>query len=136
MYGNPDLRPEHSDNVTAGAEWSAGRTYVRGQLFWNRLRDFIETRPVPSSDALVLYEYGNVDQGLTQGADVEAGVVLGGRETATTREDGLRNHQAEQSAVHLAVVLAEHGSADAEFRRCGAEECGGAGRGASEGGPR
>jgi outer membrane receptor for ferrienterochelin and colicins len=77
VYGNADLRPEHSDNFTAGVEWSGGRTYARGQLFWNRLRDFIETRPLPSTGSLVLYEYGNVDEGLTQGADVEAGVVLG-----------------------------------------------------------
>jgi outer membrane receptor for ferrienterochelin and colicins len=77
VYGNTDVRPEHSDNVTAGAEWSAGRTYVRGQLFWNRLRDFIETRPIPSTSSLVLYDYANVEQGLTQGLELETGVVVG-----------------------------------------------------------
>ncbi len=78
VYGNPDLRPEHSDNVTAGAEWSSGAVYARGQLFWNRLRDFIEARPLPDAAGEVLYGYANVEQGLTQGMDLEAGVVLGG----------------------------------------------------------
>jgi outer membrane receptor for ferrienterochelin and colicins len=78
VYGNPGLRPEHSDNLTAGAEWAAGRVYARAQLYRNVLRDFIETRPVPSSDALVLYEYANVEQGLTRGGELEAGVAVGG----------------------------------------------------------
>lgn len=78
VYGNRDLRPEHSDNVTAGAEWSGGAFYARGQLFWNRLRDFIETRPLPDAGGQVSYGYANVEQGLTRGADVEVGVALGG----------------------------------------------------------
>ncbi len=78
VYGNRDLRPEHSDNVTAGAEWSSGAVYARGQLFWNRLRDFIEARPMPEAGGELLYAYANVEQGLTQGVDLEAGVVLGG----------------------------------------------------------
>lgn len=78
VYGNPDLRPERSDNVTAGAEWSSGAVYVRGQLFWNRLREFIETRPLPDVAGELRYAYANVSQGLTRGVDLEGGVVLGG----------------------------------------------------------
>ncbi|MHB1225815.1 MAG: TonB-dependent receptor plug domain-containing protein, partial [Gemmatimonadaceae bacterium] len=78
VYGNRDLRPEHSDNVTAGAEWTEGAFYARGQLFWNRLRDFIETRPLPDANGQVAYGYANVEQGLTRGADIEVGVALGG----------------------------------------------------------
>ncbi|HEY0970354.1 MAG TPA: TonB-dependent receptor, partial [Gemmatimonadales bacterium] len=77
VYGNPDLRPEHSDNVTLGAEWSAGRLYTRAQLFHNRLRDFIETRPLPSDGSILLFEYANVEQGLTRGAELEGGVAVG-----------------------------------------------------------
>ena len=77
VSGNPDLRPESSDNVTAGAEWSGGRLYARTQLYWNRLHDFIDTRPVASSDAVQHYEYANVEQARTAGADVELGTVLG-----------------------------------------------------------
>lgn len=78
VYGNRDLRPEHSDNLTAGAEWSVGRFYVRGQLFWNQLRDFIETRPLPNNGPLILYTYDNVEDGLTRGTDLEVGAVFGG----------------------------------------------------------
>lgn len=78
VYGNPDLRPEHSDNLTLGAEWSAGRLYARGQLFHNRLRDFIEERPLPSDGGpLLLFEYANVRQGLTRGAELEGGIAIG-----------------------------------------------------------
>ncbi|HEX5581844.1 MAG TPA: TonB-dependent receptor, partial [Gemmatimonadaceae bacterium] len=77
VYGNPDLRPEHSDNVTLGAEWSAGRLYARAQLFHNRLSDFIETRPLPSDGPFLMYEYANVEQGLTRGAELEGGLAVG-----------------------------------------------------------
>lgn len=78
VYGNRDLRPERSDNVTAGAEWDGGVFHVRGQLFWNRLRNFIETRPLPDAGGQIRYGYANVEQGLTQGADLEVGVAMGG----------------------------------------------------------
>ncbi|HEU4630243.1 MAG TPA: TonB-dependent receptor [Gemmatimonadaceae bacterium] len=77
VSGNPDLRPETSDNVTAGAEWSAGRLYARTQLYWNRLHDFIEARPVASDDGLQHFAYANVAEARTAGADLELGVVLG-----------------------------------------------------------
>lgn len=77
VYGNPDLNPERSDNVTFGAEWSAGRLYARAQLFHNRLRDFIETRPLPDDGGMLRFGYANVSQGLTRGADLEMGVTLG-----------------------------------------------------------
>jgi outer membrane receptor for ferrienterochelin and colicins len=77
VYGSADLRPEHSDNLTAGAEWSTGPLYARAQLFHNRLRDFIETRPLPSVGTFVRYGYANVEQGRTQGLELEAGSVLG-----------------------------------------------------------
>lgn len=78
VYGNRDLRPEHSDNLTAGAEWSTGRYYVRGQVYWNQLRDFIENTPLAGASPLIRYSYGNVEQGMTRGTDLEVGAVLGG----------------------------------------------------------
>jgi outer membrane receptor for ferrienterochelin and colicins len=77
VYGNPALRPEHSDNLTAGAEWSAGRAYARAQLFHNTLRDFIETRAAAPAGSVVRYEYANVEQGRTRGAELETGVTAG-----------------------------------------------------------
>ena len=100
VSGNPELRPEHSDNVTAGAEWSDARGYARLQLFHNRLRDFIETRPVVTSDALARYEYRNVEQGLTQGAELEGGVLVGPARV----EAGYAWLRAEDRATGLALL--------------------------------
>jgi outer membrane receptor for ferrienterochelin and colicins len=75
VEGNPDLRPEHSQNVTGGLEWAADRFYARTQLYYNQLRDFIETRVVSAPGAPLVFRYGNVDNGSTSGADNEAGVV-------------------------------------------------------------
>ena len=77
VRGNPDLRPEHSRNATVGAEWTDGPLYVRGQLFWNEFRDFIETRPVSAPGDPAVYQYSNVDDGLTRGAELESGMLLG-----------------------------------------------------------
>ncbi len=77
VYGNHDLRPEHSTNVTAGLEWTKRRTFARAQVFWNDLQDFIETRPMPSSGSTTLYTYGNVDNGRTAGTELSAGVTMG-----------------------------------------------------------
>lgn len=76
VYGNPDLRPEHSTNVTAGVEWTGVRLYARAQGFWNDLRDFIETRPVADGGPVAQYRYGNVSRGETWGAELEVGLVL------------------------------------------------------------
>jgi outer membrane receptor for ferrienterochelin and colicins len=75
VQGNLDLRPEHSQNVAGGLEWAADRVYARGQVFHNELRDFIETRVVSPEGAPLVFQYGNVDDGSTSGADLEAGVV-------------------------------------------------------------
>ena len=77
VYGNHELRPEHSTNLTAGLEWSGPRLYGRAQGFWNDLRDFIETRPVPGDGSgLLLFRYANVARGRTYGAELEGGLVL------------------------------------------------------------
>ena len=77
VLGNPDLRPERSRNVTGGAEWAADRAYLRGQLFWNGFRNFIETRPIQGAGEAPLYRYANVSTGSTRGVEAEVGGVLG-----------------------------------------------------------
>ena len=80
VTGNPDLRPERSRNVMAGAEWTSGRVYARGQLFWNEFRDFIETRtlnPDAPPEVAREFRYENVDDGSTRGTEIEGGVLLG-----------------------------------------------------------
>lgn len=78
VHGNPGLRPESSRNVTAGAEWAGARTYVRGQLYWNHFRDFIETRLISGAGELPTYQYANVADGSTRGIEIEAGASVAG----------------------------------------------------------
>jgi len=77
VRGNPDLTPEHSVNLSAGADWAVPAGYARVQGYWNELKDFIETRPLASSGSLVEYTYANVADGNTWGVDAEIGVVRG-----------------------------------------------------------
>lgn len=76
VYGNPDLRPEHSTNVTTAVEWTGVHVYARAQGFWNELRDFIETRPVAGGGGVAQHVYGNISRGRTWGTEAEAGFVL------------------------------------------------------------
>ena len=77
VEGNIELRPESSRNLTAGLEWAGDRVYLRGQLFQNQFRDFIETRPISAPGDPPVYRYSNVDDGWTRGADLETGWSLG-----------------------------------------------------------
>lgn len=77
VYGNHDLRPERSTNLSGGVEWTGARLYSRAQLFWNDLRDFIETRPAADDGSGMLrFQYANVTRARTHGAELEAGLVL------------------------------------------------------------
>ena len=78
VVGNEELRPESSRNATAGAEWTTERGFVRGQLFWNRFRDFIETRPITAPDEPPVYQFQNVDDGFTRGLELETGLAAVG----------------------------------------------------------
>jgi outer membrane receptor for ferrienterochelin and colicins len=77
VVGNPELRPEKSRNLTGGVEWGDDRAYGRGQLFYNKFRDFIETRPITGPGEAPVFEYANIDNGTTRGGEVEGGAVLG-----------------------------------------------------------
>lgn len=75
VRGNPDLRPEQSRNLTASVEWAGDRAYMRVQGYHNNFDGFIETIAAGDSSGVVIYTYGNLDDGFTRGAEVEAGVV-------------------------------------------------------------
>lgn len=77
VYGNEQLRPERSSNITVGAEWAARAGFLRGQLFHNEFTGFIETRVISDPDAPPVYEYANVDDGFTRGVEVEGGTTAG-----------------------------------------------------------
>jgi outer membrane receptor for ferrienterochelin and colicins len=81
VHGNPDLKPEHADNVSVGAEWTGTRSYARTTLYWNEMRDFIETRPLPNVGSFLQFTYGNISRSTTRGADTEAGILIGSVQT-------------------------------------------------------
>ena len=75
VRGNPLLQPETSTNLTVGAEWSPGNSYLRAQLFETRFDDFIETTLVGDSSGTTVYSYGNVSEGRTRGVELEGGIA-------------------------------------------------------------
>ncbi|MCU0626076.1 MAG: TonB-dependent receptor [Gemmatimonadaceae bacterium] len=78
VIGDSALRPESSRNASLGAEWTWAAGFVRAQLFHNRYRGFIETRPVTQPGEAPVFRYANVDDGMTQGVDMETGLLVGG----------------------------------------------------------
>lgn len=77
VRGNPSLRPEHSRNVSLGLELNRDVAFARVQVFWNEFRDFIETRAISAPNEPPVFMYHNVDDGLTRGAETEAGARVG-----------------------------------------------------------
>ncbi len=113
VRGNPDLHPEGSENLTLGVEWTNPTRYVRLQGYYNRFDDFIQTELVGDSSGIVIYRYGNVEEGFTRGAEVEGGMTHGGLRV----EAGYAWLQAEDSntslpllgrAAHSGRFLVEH----------------------------
>jgi outer membrane receptor for ferrienterochelin and colicins len=78
VRGNAALQPETSRNLMSSVEWAGDRVYARAQLFYNRFDDFIETVELMDSSGLRLFTYGNIDDGMTYGSDIELGTTWRG----------------------------------------------------------
>jgi outer membrane receptor for ferrienterochelin and colicins len=74
VVGNPELRPERSQSLSLGVEYSGDRLYLRLTGFASAYRDFIETT---EPDANGTYSYANVARGRNDGLEVEASAALG-----------------------------------------------------------
>jgi outer membrane receptor protein involved in Fe transport len=75
VKGNPDLEPETSWSFTGSAEWAGTRESLRVQAYHNRFQGFIEPEQEPDSAGILVFRYANVEEGTTQGIDIEGGVV-------------------------------------------------------------
>ncbi|GAB6906155.1 TonB-dependent receptor [Desulfosarcina cetonica] len=75
-YGNPDLDPETSRGYEAGIELRGPRVWGRVVGFYNHLEDKIEAQRISTSGRNSTFEYHNVDEVWTAGAEVEAGINL------------------------------------------------------------
>ncbi|MES2525336.1 MAG: TonB-dependent receptor [Gemmatimonadota bacterium] len=78
VLGNAMLQPETSRNASVGADWNGAGSFVRGNLFYNRYRNFIETQAISGSGEAPVYQYGNIDDGTTAGVELETGTTFGG----------------------------------------------------------
>ena len=74
VSGNPNLRPERSDNVSVAVERSGDRGFARVSAFHNRYHDFIE---FVGPDATGTYTYGNIAEGTTSGVETEGALLIG-----------------------------------------------------------
>ncbi len=98
VQGNEELRPESSTSAQLNVEWAAERLYVRGSLYENRLRDFIE---FVESSTPGLFSYGNVSQARTRGVEGEFGVTAGRVRVSVGRLLGAR---ASATLVHTGAT--------------------------------
>jgi len=91
VVGNPQLRPETSENVQLHVERVGARTFVRASVFDNQLDQFIQF--AATEDAGV-FTYENVDRAWTRGVEFESGFtrdrwrVEGGYSHLRTRDLG------------------------------------------------
>ena len=69
VVGNPNLVPEHSRNVSLGAELTKASVTARVSGFYNSFTDFID---FSQPDATGTYTYVNIGQGMTRGLEAVA----------------------------------------------------------------
>ncbi len=70
MRGNRDLRPEKSDSYQLGIELAESTRYrMDASLFYNRIHDLIEREFSHNEGAIGVYNYQNITQAKTQGAE-------------------------------------------------------------------
>jgi outer membrane receptor for ferrienterochelin and colicins len=100
VRGNPGLQPETSSNVSVSAELARGAWYLRAQGFHNRFDDFIETQAAGDSAGLTLFSYGNIQNGVTRGGELELGTTRG----AIHAELGYSYLQARDDATGAALL--------------------------------
>jgi outer membrane receptor for ferrienterochelin and colicins len=70
-YGNPNLKPETSTSINAGAEYHfSSNAVMRVNFFNNHLTDKINSRlDSVSSDGVQMYTYENLNEALTRGME-------------------------------------------------------------------
>ena len=69
FLGNSNVKPEKSDSVEIGADWSRGPLALRVVLFHNEIRDFIFQRVQQTIGPRTIYIFDNVDQAAITGLE-------------------------------------------------------------------
>jgi vitamin B12 transporter len=63
--GNPDLKPEHSRSIEAGAQYSVANTLLRATIFKTRVRDQLQYDPAT-------FRFGNIARARNKGLELSA----------------------------------------------------------------
>ncbi|MGN0908379.1 MAG: TonB-dependent receptor plug domain-containing protein [Succinivibrio sp.] len=72
--GNPDLKPENSNNYELGARFNDGVVNVDAAVFYSTARDYITTEQLDSTT----YRYMNADSAKTRGLELSASWRIAG----------------------------------------------------------
>lgn len=72
FLGNPQIRPESSDNLEIGIGRDAGGLALQAMVFHNRVRDLIYTRLIGRIAGRDTYVYDNRDRATLRGAELSA----------------------------------------------------------------
>ena len=117
VQGYPDLQPERSWNVSAGAEWRAGeRLLVDAEVYTNRIRNLVELGFIGNAPSgLLVYSPRNLADAVTQGFELSLHVLAGDGEfsagyahlDAHTGSGGRLDRRARHSARARASWTAE-----------------------------
>lgn len=71
--GNPDLKPEKSNNFEIGARWVSGPATVDAAIFYNRVTDLITAKPINKKTSMMM----NVAKSETIGMEFTGSYLLG-----------------------------------------------------------
>lgn len=71
--GNPDLKPEKSNNFEIGARWVSGPATVDAAIFYNRMTDLITAKPINKKTSMMM----NVAKSETIGMEFTGSYLLG-----------------------------------------------------------
>ena len=79
VQGHPDLQPERSWSVSAGAEWRPGqRLLVDAEVYSNRIRNLVELGFIGNAPSgLLVYSPRNLADAVTQGFELTLHALLG-----------------------------------------------------------
>ena len=77
LEGNPDLKPETSNNFEFGVRWVPGNATFDASIFYNRASDYITSMLVSSSRSGSIYRYDNVAKAHTVGLELAGSYRIG-----------------------------------------------------------
>lgn len=64
--GNPDLKPETSNNFEVGARWMSNSIMLDAAVFYSKAKDYIQSTPYGAN----LYRYENIGEATTYGLEL------------------------------------------------------------------